>query len=137
MKIETGIDTQIWAARSIAKVFDKLKLSYERTAKSGEPSFTKNFLSNHKNPIIQKIAEARKINKVNTTFIDTILKHEYRDISISVTGTPQSYPLSSGIVQAFNQGTGTDQVSPVTGLTYVEDSLLRPWEKAYRIQNKT
>jgi DNA polymerase I-like protein with 3'-5' exonuclease and polymerase domains len=78
VKIETGIDTQIWAARSIAKVFDKLKLSYERTAKSGEPSFTKNFLSNHKNPIIQKIAEARKINKVNTTFIDTILKHEYR-----------------------------------------------------------
>ena len=78
VKIETGIDTQIWAASSLAKVFDKLKLSYERTAKSGEPSFTKNFLSNHKNPIIQKIAEARKINKVNTTFIDTILKHEYR-----------------------------------------------------------
>ena len=35
---------------------------------------------------------------------------------------------------AFNQGTGNDQVSPVTGLTYVEDSLLKPWEKAYRIK---
>ena len=35
---------------------------------------------------------------------------------------------------AFNRGTGTDQVSPVTGLTYVEDSLLKPWEKAYRIK---
>ena len=75
---ETGIDTQIWAARSIEKVFQKLKLSYERTAKSGEPSFTKNFLSNHEHPIIQKIAEARKINKINTTFIDTILKHEHK-----------------------------------------------------------
>ena len=61
----------------------------------------------------------------------------YRDISLSVTGTPQSYPLSSGIVQAFNQGTGTDKVNELTGLTYVEDSLLKPWEKAYRIQNKT
>ena len=75
---ETQIDTQIWAARSIEKVFQKLNLSYERTAKSGEPSFTKNFLSNHEHPIIQKIAEARKINKINTTFIDTILKHEHK-----------------------------------------------------------
>ena len=48
--------------------------------------------------------------------------------------TPQ--PPNTGIVQAFNQGTGTNQVSPITGLTYVEDSLLKPWEKAYRIQNR-
>jgi len=78
VKKETGVDTQIWAARSIAKVFEKLNLSYERTAKSDEPSFTKNFLSNHEHPTIQKIAEARRINKVNTTFIDTILKHEHK-----------------------------------------------------------
>jgi len=75
---ETQQDVQIWAARSIEKVFQKLNLSYERTAKSNEPSFTKNFLSNHPHPIIQKIAEARKINKVNTTFIDTILKYEHK-----------------------------------------------------------
>jgi len=35
---------------------------------------------------------------------------------------------------AFNRGTGTDQVNQLTGLTYVEDSLLKPWEKAYRIK---
>ncbi len=33
VKKETGIDTQIWAARSIAQVFDKLKLDYDRTEK--------------------------------------------------------------------------------------------------------
>ena len=38
---------------------------------------------------------------------------------------------------SFNRGTEKDQVSPVTGLTYVEDSLLKPWEKAHRIQNRT
>ena len=38
---------QIWAARSIAKVFDKLGLPYDRTAKTQAPSFTKNFLANH------------------------------------------------------------------------------------------
>ena len=78
IKKETGIDTQIWAARSIAKVFEKLKLPYERTAKTQAPSFTKNFLSTHKHPLVQKIAKAREINKAHTTFIDTIIKYEYR-----------------------------------------------------------
>ena len=36
-----------------------------------------NFLSNHEHPVIKMIAEARKINKVNTTFIDTILRREH------------------------------------------------------------
>ena len=39
----TGIDVEIHAARSIAKAFDKLKLPYDRTEKSKEPSFTKIF----------------------------------------------------------------------------------------------
>jgi DNA polymerase I-like protein with 3'-5' exonuclease and polymerase domains len=77
IKIETGVDTQIWAAQSIATVFDKLKLPYSRTEKTDSPSFTKNFISNHENPVVNMIAEARKINKVRTTFIDTILSHEH------------------------------------------------------------
>ena len=74
VKQETGIEPQIWAARSIATVFDKLGLHYETTDKSHAPSFTKNFLSEHKHPIVQMIAKAREINKAHTTFIDTILK---------------------------------------------------------------
>jgi|TARA_R100000008_G_scaffold82965_1_gene67804 DNA polymerase I-like protein with 3'-5' exonuclease and polymerase domains len=77
IKRETSIDIQIWAARSVEKVFQYLKLPYSRTEKSDSPSFTKNFLSNHSHPIIKMIAEARKINKINTTFIDTILDYEY------------------------------------------------------------
>jgi DNA polymerase I-like protein with 3'-5' exonuclease and polymerase domains len=78
IKIETGVDTQIWAAASIAKVFEKLNLPYTRTEKTDSPSFTKNFITNHDNPVVNMIAEARKINKVRTTFIDTILKHEHK-----------------------------------------------------------
>jgi len=74
VKKETGIEPQIWAARNIAKIFDKLSLHYQRTEKSNEPSFTKNFLQEHKHPIVQMIAKAREINKAHTTFIDTILK---------------------------------------------------------------
>ena len=71
----TGIDVQIWAARSIAKVFDKLGLPYDRTENTGAPSFTKNFLSNHPHNVVKCIAKAREINKAHTTFIDTILKY--------------------------------------------------------------
>ena len=78
IKIETGVDTQIWAARSIAEVFEKLKLPYSRTEKTDSPSFTKNFISTHSHPVVRMIAEARKINKVSTTFIDTILSHEHK-----------------------------------------------------------
>ena len=78
VKKETGQDVQIWAARSIAKAFDKLSLPYARTEKTNSPSFTKNFLSTHQHPMVKNIAKAREINKAHTTFIDTILKHQYR-----------------------------------------------------------
>jgi len=78
VKKETGIEPQIWAARSIAKVFDKLGLEYERTKKTQAPSFTKNFLQEHTHPLVQCIAKAREINKAHTTFIDTIIKHQYK-----------------------------------------------------------
>ncbi len=78
VKKETGIEPQIWAARSIAKVFEKLKLPYDVTEKTSAPSFTKNFLQNHPHPVVQQIARAREINKAHTTFIDTILKHSHK-----------------------------------------------------------
>jgi DNA polymerase I-like protein with 3'-5' exonuclease and polymerase domains len=69
----TNIDVEIWAAASIAKVFEKLKLPFDKTEKTGAPSFTKNFLANHPD-----IANAREINKAHTTFIDTITKHSVK-----------------------------------------------------------
>ena len=78
IKKETGVDVQLMAARSVAKVFDKLGLTYERTAKSQAPSFTKNFISNHEHPVVRMIAQAREVNKAHTTFIDTIIKHEHK-----------------------------------------------------------
>jgi len=77
IKKETGQDIQIWAARSIAKVFEKLHLPFDRTEKTKAPSFTKNFLSSHEHPLVKMIAEAREVNKAHTTFIDTIIRYEH------------------------------------------------------------
>ena len=73
---DTGIAVDIWAADSVAKVFDKLKIEYPRTEKTEKPSFTKDFLSKHEHPIAKKIVQAREFNKLQTTFLDTIFKHE-------------------------------------------------------------
>tara|TARA_R110002153_G_scaffold67672_2_gene180132 strand:- start:3548 stop:5443 length:1896 start_codon:yes stop_codon:yes gene_type:complete len=74
VKKETGLEIELWAAASIAKVFDKLKIPYGRTA-TGLPSFTKNFLTEHEHPIAQKIAEAREYDKVGNTFISSIFRY--------------------------------------------------------------
>ena len=78
IKKDSGFEVDIWAAKSISKAFDKLKIPYERTEKSGQPKFDKNFLITHKNPFARIVANAREINKARTTFIDTILKHSYK-----------------------------------------------------------
>ena len=74
---ETQIHLEPWNAKSLAGVFEKLGLTYERTAKSDAPSFTKHFLKTHEHPIAKKILEIREYNKANTTFVDTILNHQY------------------------------------------------------------
>jgi DNA polymerase I-like protein with 3'-5' exonuclease and polymerase domains len=76
---DTGLAVEIWAAESVAKVFDKLKIKYPRTEKTDAPSFTKGFLQNHSHPIAKKIQNTRELNKVQTTFLDTIIKYEHKE----------------------------------------------------------
>ena len=78
IKSKSGVNVEIWAADSVAKVFDSLGLTYKKTEKTQAPSFTKNFLKNHTDPVAQMVVQARELNKARTTFIDTILKHQVR-----------------------------------------------------------
>ena len=73
VKKHTGIFPEVWAARSIAEVCEKLGVKdMARTAKTNAPSFTKNYLSNHPNRLIRNIATARQMDKLRNTFIETL-----------------------------------------------------------------
>ncbi len=72
---EAGMEVDIWASASIQKMFDKLKLEYPRTEK-GAPSFTKSFLNEHPAKIAQVLVKLREFDKADSTFIDSILRHE-------------------------------------------------------------
>ncbi len=77
IKKEHGLDVDIWAAVSVAKVFDSAGLTYPRTEATNAPSFTKEFLSSNKHPLPKQIVLAREYNKARTTFIDAITKYEH------------------------------------------------------------
>mgnify|MGYP003121210309 FL=1 len=78
IKKETTLNVDIWAARSVAKVFDRIGVDYPRTPKSDEPSFTTNWLANCEHPIAKLIKEVREINKFHSTFIDSIQRYVHK-----------------------------------------------------------
>jgi len=96
IKRQTGINIEPWAAASVAQVFDSLGLAYVgkpeeedkdwklfknldigKQGSKVQPSFTKQWLGAHSHPIAQMIVKLREYDKAESTFIDTILKHEH------------------------------------------------------------
>jgi len=78
IKDMTGMSVDIWAARSVAKIYDKLGIEYPLTEKSQEPSFTSNWLENSEHSISKLIRNVREINKFHSTFLDSIERFTHK-----------------------------------------------------------
>ena len=75
---DTGIYPEVWAAKSIELVCNKLGIDdFDRTEKTQKPSFTKNYLKNHKHPVLRAIASARELDKLKNTFLESIKNYVY------------------------------------------------------------
>ena len=77
IKHKTGVDIEPWAASSVQKVFDALNLQYPKTD-AGAASFTKQYLNAHPHEVCQMIVRLREFDKADSTFIDSILRHEHK-----------------------------------------------------------
>ena len=76
IKRKWGIVVDIWAAASVAKVFDKAGLTYPRTEKTRAPSFRGAWLEQLDHELPKLVVQARKYNKIHSTFIEgMILDH--------------------------------------------------------------
>ena len=73
IKKDYGVPIEVWNARSIAKAFDSAGLTYPRTPKSNQPSFTAQWLEGHSHELPQSIVKARRYNKMRTTFIEKMI----------------------------------------------------------------
>ena len=79
IKRRTGIKIEIWAASSIKKLLDKLKIKdYKITPKSKLPQLPKDYLKTHKNHFIRLIAKAREFDKAEGTFVEGLLKFVHK-----------------------------------------------------------
>ncbi len=58
----------VWSGASLARLFDKIGLSYGRTSE-GNPSFTSSFLESQSHPIPQKVLRIKRLNKLRNTFL--------------------------------------------------------------------
>jgi DNA polymerase I-like protein with 3'-5' exonuclease and polymerase domains len=73
VKEDVDFYPEIWAAASIEKVCQVRNITdFDRTPKTGKPSFTKNYLKNHKDPVLRAINSAREADKLKNTFLDSI-----------------------------------------------------------------
>ena len=68
-----GVEPDLWAAQSLSQVFDRAGLQYPTTPKTQAPSFVASWLENHDHKLPLAIAQARKLNKARTTFIDKMI----------------------------------------------------------------
>ena len=76
IKRKWGIGVDIWAAASVAKAFDKAGLTYPRTEKTRAPSFRGAWLEQLDHELPKLVVQARKYNKIHSTFIEgMILEH--------------------------------------------------------------
>jgi DNA polymerase I-like protein with 3'-5' exonuclease and polymerase domains len=69
IKRAAGLAVDIWAAESIAKVFDQAGESYERTKKTRAPSFRREWLESCSLPAAKLLVEARRLDKFKGTFV--------------------------------------------------------------------
>ena len=75
----TGISPEVWAAKSIESVCKKLNIDdFDRTEKTNKPSFTKNYLKKHKNPVLRSLNSARELDKLTNTFLKSIKNYVYK-----------------------------------------------------------
>ena len=76
---DTGIYPEVWAAKSIESVCKKLNIDdFDRTEKTNKPSFTKNYLKKHKNPVLRSLNSARELDKLTNTFLKSIKNYVYK-----------------------------------------------------------
>ena len=79
IKKRTGIKIDMWAASSIKKLLDKLKIKdYEETPKSKMPQLPKDYLQTHENRFLRFIAKARECDKAQNAFIEGLLKYVHK-----------------------------------------------------------
>jgi DNA polymerase I-like protein with 3'-5' exonuclease and polymerase domains len=69
IQVQTGIAPEVWKAKNVAAIFDKLGIPYGLTEKAGLPQITKETLAECEHPIAREVLEIRRLDKLRGTFL--------------------------------------------------------------------
>lgn len=79
VKFETGHRIEVgdvWRAAALAPALEQLGIHVARTAKTAAPQIDKALLGSTDHPVLAAILQARKVNKLRTTFANSIYHYE-------------------------------------------------------------
>ena len=62
-------DFELWNAKSVGRVFDAFGIEYPKTSITNAPSFTKEWLAHHEDPMARALRELRHLDKLRETFV--------------------------------------------------------------------
>ena len=103
-----GIPVNIMSGADLGTACDRLGIAYSRTARTNTPSFTADFLDNSDVEFLKLVREARKIDKVQSTFVDAV-----REKAINGRIYPQLNALKRTEGEGGTSGTITGRFSCV------------------------
>lgn len=88
LNLTAGFDVNVRSPAHLEKLFGDIGLSFPKTTK-GNPSFTKDWLSQNLNPVAKQVNNIRKINKARVTFVEKAILNK----QINNTIYPSFHPL--------------------------------------------
>lgn len=71
---QVGFSVNVNSGDDLGRACNALGIAYSRTAKTNKPSFTADFLENHDSEFLKVVRQVRKISKVESTFVDSIIE---------------------------------------------------------------
>lgn len=111
---EVGFVPNVNASRSLAELFDKIKVPYSFTEK-GNPSFSKEFLKSVDHPIVKSIVTIKQNKKLISTFIDGYVFESSIDGKIYTTFNPLKTDEYGAITGRFSSSKPNLQNIPSKG----------------------
>jgi len=131
-----GFDVDINSAETLARAFDKVGLSYNKTAK-GKPSFTKDFLKAVQHPVADHIREIRKLAKLRGTFVESYILNSHVNGRVfgqfhplrGDEGGTRSGRFSSSTPNLQNLPSRDDELAPLVRGLFIPDPGHEQWRK--------
>lgn len=138
LRCQVGFEVNVNAPEDVARAFDREGLAYNRTEKTGAPSFRKEWLETMSDvPLVASILEIRKLQKLRSTFVEGYILNKnvggkvfcsFHPLRADEGGT-RSGRFSSSDPNLQNIPSRDEELAPAIRGLFIPDEGHRDWRK--------